>query len=130
MKTIIFALLMVLCVPAMAFSGQWDGSIQGLTCALHGKVCPSGMEDPYIAVEDNFVLLTGDDTWFLLPNLNEDILVRYLNEPVRVIGTKNAKHNAITVEKLQAKKNGEWKTIWSEDLEKDVRNLIQTWGGF
>ena len=107
-----------------------ERSIQDLTCALHGKVCPSGMEDPYIAVEDYFVLLTGDDTWFLLPNLSEDILVRHLNEPVRVIGTKNEKHNAITVENLQAKRNGEWKTIWSEDLEKDVRTLMQTWGGF
>lgn len=130
MKTIIISLMMFFCIPAMAFSGQWEGSIQGLTCALHGKVCPSGMEDPYIAIEDNFVLITGKDTWFLLPNLKEDIMVRYLNEPVRVIGTKSDKHNAITVDEFQAKKGGEWKTIWSKQMENEARDLVDTWGGF
>lgn len=128
MKTVFLAIIMVMCIPAMAIGGQWEGSIQGLSCAMHGKVCPTGMEDPYIAVEDNFVLYTGEDSWFLLPNINKGVMIRYLNEPVRVLGTKNSNHPAINVNEFQVKKDGEWQTIWSEKMEEDVQKLIETWG--
>ncbi|HMA85532.1 MAG TPA: hypothetical protein VKN73_07500 [Desulfosalsimonadaceae bacterium] len=128
MKTMILSIIILICLPAMAFSGQWEGSIQGLTCAMHGKVCPSGMEDPYIAIEDNYVFYTGKDTWYLLPNVSKRVLVRHLNDPVRVIGTKNAKHPAIDVEEIQIKKNGEWQTAWSKQLQKEADQMINTWG--
>ena len=128
MKTVFLAIIMVMCIPAMAIGGQWEGSIQGLSCAMHGKVCPTGMEDPYIAVEDNFVLYTDKDTWFLLPNVSKGVMIRNLNEPVRVLGTKNAKHPAINVDEFQIQKNGEWQTVWTEKMEEDVQKLIETWG--
>ena len=128
MKTIILTLIMAICIPAMAFSGQWEGTIQGLSCAMHGKVCPTGMEDPYIAVEDNFVLYSDKGTWFLLPNINKGVMIRNLNEPVRVLGTKNEKHPAINVDEFQVRRNGEWKTVWTEEMEENVQKLIETWG--
>jgi len=128
MKTIILTLIIAICIPAMAFGGQWEGSIQGLSCAMHGQVCPTGMEDPYIAIENNYVLYTGKDTWFLLSNLSKGVMVRHLNEPVRVIGTKNGKHQAIDVDELQTQKDGEWQTAWSKAMQKEVDRLVETWG--
>ena len=128
MKTLIILMAMVLFVPGMAFAGQWDGSIQGLSCAMHGKMCPTGMEDPYIAVEDNFVLQKGADNWYLLPNLEEGVMVRYLNQPVRVVGTKNPKYEAIDVEELHVQRDGEWKIVWSKEMEKEMITIKETWG--
>lgn len=50
---------------------------------------PTGMEDPYIAIENNYVLYTAKDDWFLLSNLSKGVMVRHLNEPVRLIGIKS-----------------------------------------
>lgn len=128
MRRTVFCLIMILGIPALAFGGQWEGTIQGLFCAIHGQICPTGQEDPYIAAENTFVLMVDKDTWYLLPNLHQGIKTRHLNDRVRVKGKKSPKYKAIEVEALQVKKDGSWDTVWSEEMQEDVEKRFGTWG--
>lgn len=123
------ATLTLATAPAAAKDGTWEGSIQGLTCATQGKVCPVNMEDPLIAVENTFVLMTGPKKWYLLTNLNRGILARNLNKQVRVIGEKSPEYNSIIVKELYVNKNGKWRLTWSPGLEKQLQENLFYWGG-
>ncbi len=114
--------------PATAQEGTWEGSIQGLTCVTQGKVCPVNMEDPLIAVESTFVLLTGPKKWYLLSNLNRGILARHLNRQVKVKGSKAPEHDSIIVKELYVNKNGQWRLTWSPGLEKQLQEDLFNWG--
>jgi hypothetical protein len=115
----VFALL-----PALAFAGQWEGSIQGLMCVTEGQVCPVGMEDALIATESTFVLLTDDGTWYMLPNLDRGILARHINQRVLVEGDKGERYNAITVDVLKVWQKGRWRVAWSLEMQQRLKEKI------
>jgi hypothetical protein len=128
--------MIVLMAPVMAIGASFTGSIQGFNCVTQGKVCPIGMEDPVIAVENVFVLLVdaakGD--YYFVPNVDRAILARHINEQVKIDGTANAKMKSIKASDIyvmDAKKN--WKKVWSRDLEdkiyKDIMGSSMTSGG-
>ncbi len=119
----------LIATPAAAKDGTWEGSIQGLTCATQGKVCPVNMEDPLIAVENTFVLMTGPKKWYLLPNLNRGILARHLNKQVRVTGEKSPEYDSVIVKELYVNKLGKWRLPWSPGLEKQLQEDLFNWGG-
>ena len=72
-----------------------EGSIQGFTCVTQGKVCPAGQEDPMAAAERVFVVLTKDNTYYFVPNVDRAVLARHLNERVKISGKINSKYNSI-----------------------------------
>lgn len=113
--------------PALAVE-RWEGSIQGLNCVTQGKVCPVNMEDPLIALEKSFVLLTPGGAWYYLPNLDRGILARHLNRPVSVEGRLEPGSRAILVDKLLVKRDGEWRVAWSQDMEHELLEQLQGWG--
>ena len=88
-KILLLALFVVLAAPAWVMAGQVEGTIQGFSCVVQGKACPIDREDPLVTFEKNFVLLTFDGDYFLIPNLDRAILARHLRERVRISGTIN-----------------------------------------
>ena len=57
---VVLALALALAaVPGWALAGTVEGTVQGFTCITAGKVCPVGKEDPVIATEKIFVILTS-----------------------------------------------------------------------
>lgn len=110
--------LSVLCFGTVfAGAGTVEGRVQGLQCVLANKLCPVDNQDPHIAVEKNFVVVTGDNSYYLIPNLDRAVMARYLMSKVRVSGVKSAKYNAITADKFEVYKNGKWTTIWTQAME-------------
>jgi hypothetical protein len=116
----------LLLLPALALAASWTGTIQGLQCAVEGKLCPVGAEDPMAALEDNFVLVTGDK-FYLLPNVKNTVLSRYINDKVKVMGSQVGNYNSIKVTEMQVMKDGGYKTVWSPSVQKDLQEKME-WG--
>lgn len=113
--------IMVL-VPLWAFAGGVvEGTVQGLMCVTHGKVCPAGKEDPMIAAERVFVVFTKDNNYYFVPNLDRAIMARHINQMVRVKGKLSAKYPSIMADTLEVMKEGGWKVTWTTKMENEVR---------
>ena len=129
MKRGVVILATLVCVFMIALSaqaGEYKGTIQGLQCAVEGKLCPVGYEDALIAMESTFVLVDDSKNWYVLPNLDRSVLARHVNEEVLVIGKKHDTQNSIRVEKLQVKTDKGWDTVWSAEKQNELRDLL--WG--
>ena len=125
---ILFILLML---PAWASAGSVQGSVQGYTCVTQGKVCPVGKEDPLIAVEKVFVILTRSKSYYFVPNLDRGILARHINQEVKVTGRINNVFPSIIAKRLDVMKRGKWRIVWTPRQEREIRkDLGLDYGGF
>lgn len=106
-----------------AFGGTIEGRVQGLNCVVNGKVCPVDDQDPHIALEDHFVVVTGKDSYYFIPNMKNTVLSRHLMEKVRVTGETSETYKTIQADKFEVLVNGDWKTTWSKELEERQRKL-------
>lgn len=111
-----------------AFAGSVEGTIQGFNCVTIGKTCPVGMEDPVIATEHTFVLLTSDGTYYFVPNLNRGIMARHIARPARITGAINAKHRTVHAESLEVMTDDAWRMTWSKEMERDVSRAMNISG--
>ena len=114
------ALLIFVLIPVWAAAATVEGSVQGFNCVIAGKVCPIGKEDPMIAAERVFVVLTKDNDYYFVPNLSRGILARHINQMVRVTGKISSKYKAIQAETLEVLKKGSWKQTWSLEEERRI----------
>ncbi len=105
--------------PGNALANSVEGTVQGLNCVVHDKICPVDAADPHLALENTFVILTGKNTYKLVPNMNRAILSRYLGMEVRVTGDINQKYNSITADKFEVKKNSTYKTVWTQKQQRE-----------
>ena len=115
------ALLVFVLIPVCASAAAVEGSVQGLNCVLGGKVCPVGKEDPMIAAERVFVILTKDKDIYYVPNVDRGILARHINQMVRITGTISGQYKAIQAETIEVLDKGSWKETWSLESEKYMR---------
>ena len=110
-------------IPVWAPAATVEGSIQGLTCVTQGKVCPVGKEDPMIAAERVFVVLTKDNDYYFVPNVDRGILARHINEMVRVTGELSGKYKSVQAEKLEVLEKGSWKQTWTLEDQRRIMGL-------
>lgn len=121
----ILAVSMVAFMPLVASAAdQIEGSIQGFTCVTQGKVCPVGQEDPMAAAERVFVVLTKDNNYYFVPNVDRAVLARHLNERVKISGKINAKYNAINADKIEAFSGGAWKSAWTMTSQQEMLDTL------
>ena len=112
-------------VPTLVLAGEVVGSIQGLQCVTTGKTCPIGKEDPVIAAERVFVVLTAEGDYYLVPNLDRAIMARNITEQVKVTGNINKKYRSITAKTFQVwQDDGKWKETWSEKIENEMFEML------
>jgi hypothetical protein len=123
-KVLLTALLVVLMAPVWVMAGQVEGTIQGFSCVVQGKACPIDREDPLVTFERNFVVLTFNGDYYLIPNLDRAILARHLRERVRIKGIINKKYRSIEAEKLEVWKGSAWKTTWSKEMEEEIKKFL------
>lgn len=127
-KIIMFVLVAAIFafMPLAASAAEVEGSIQGFTCVTQGKVCPVGAEDPMAAAERVFVVLSKDNNYYFVPNVDRAVLARHINERVKVFGKLNPKYNAIDANKIEVYTNGAWKTTWTMESQQQIMNdLLQ-----
>lgn len=124
LSVIMVSLFVLVLLPVLAVAGTVEGSVQGFTCVTQGKVCPVGKEDPMIAAERIFVILTKGGSYYFVPNLDRAILARHINEQVRVTGDVSAQYPSIVANKIEAFKKGAWKTTWTKRAQDEVREFL------
>ena len=124
LSVIIVSLFVLVLLPVWALAGTVEGSIQGFTCVTQGKVCPVGQEDPMIAAERIFVILTKGGSYYFVPNLDRAILARHINEQVRVTGDVSAQYPSVIASKMEAFRKGAWKTTWTKRAQDEVREFL------
>lgn len=123
----ILALSFLVLTPLWAAADTIEGSVQGYTCVTQGKLCPVGKEDPMAAVENVFVVLTEDNDYFFVLNLDRAVLARHINDQVRVTGRLSPKYPAITAYTLDVFKRGAWRTTW--EVAWQQRFYTELYGG-
>jgi hypothetical protein len=89
-----------------------------------GQVCPIGKEDPMVAAESIFVVLTQPDVFYLVPNVDQKILARHIGEMVMVEGDLNNKYNSIKAANIYVMKDMKWRKVWSADLQDEIYSDI------
>ncbi len=92
---IVLAFFVMILLPVWTFADSVEGTVQGLTCVIKGKLCPDGKEDPMAAIEKVFLVLTKDKNYYFVPNVDRAVLARHINERVRVFGMIEQKYPAI-----------------------------------
>lgn len=116
---VILLLTTLLMLPLMVNAATITGKLNGFECAVAGEVCPIDKLDPHITLESDFVLQKPDGTFYLLPNLPRDIKVRYALEEVQVSGDLNEKYNSIKVEEFSVKRDGSYRAVWSQAMQRE-----------
>lgn len=115
MKKFIFLItLLILLSSVYAFgaSGTIEGTVEGYNCVVQGKTCPVGMEDPLVATENTFVVLTSENKYYFVPNVDRAVMARHVAEMVRIKGDINQQNNSIKAQSIETFKNGQWKAAW------------------
>ena len=127
MKSRYFVIILatILCSPCYGLAHQEaikvEGTIQGLLSTCAGETCTPREEVIIAAMEDTFVLVSDEGKYYLLPNIKNSVLSRYLNDPVRVVGTLTLEGTAIHVDTAEAFEKGAWVTFWSPEIEEHIK---------
>ena len=127
-KSILFTLVTIitlaLMVPVGAYAAKTvEGWMQGFNCVAHGHKCPIDSLDPHLMLEPDFVLLVNDGNYWLMPNIARIVKAKYVHDAIRVTGELNTKYKSINVDKLEVKKDGSFKTVWSKEM---MRRELET----
>jgi len=124
LSVIMVSLFVLVLLPVWAVAGTVEGSVQGFTCVTTGKVCPVGKEDPMIAAERIFVVLTKGGSYYFVPNVDRAILARHINQNIRVSGDVSPKYPSIVADKIEVFKKGAWKTTWTIRAQDEIRDML------
>ncbi len=119
-KVLLGCFLLMLLVPALAFAAPVtiNGTIQGFNCVTQGRTCPIGQEDPLAATENVFVLLTPDNKYYFVPNIDRNVMARHIAEQVQIRGDLNLRQSAIRAQSLAVQRNGQWRVVWSPQMQR------------
>ena len=127
-SVVLVALVLALTwLPGWVQAETVEGTVQGFTCVTAGKVCPVGKEDPMIASEKIFVILTMEKgKYYFVPNVDRAVLARHINQMVRVTGRIDPNYPSIRAEKLEVmEKAPSWQTTWSTAMQEETDAWIR-----
>ncbi|MBN2232880.1 MAG: hypothetical protein JW781_08695 [Deltaproteobacteria bacterium] len=123
-------LLGLFLIPSPGLADEIVGTVQGFQCVTTGRICPIGKEDPVIAAERVFVVITAAGDYYFVPNLDRAIMARNITNRVRVTGMINQKFKSIRAKTLEVRQDdGSWKMKWSEAMEKEMLDELYRGGG-
>jgi hypothetical protein len=111
-------------LPLIANADTLEGKMNGLNCAISGVVCPIDKADPLIALETDFVVQQPDGTFYIIPNVDRAIKARVILEDVKVTGKVNPTYKSIQADTLEVKRDGEWKLVWSQKMQDELRQEL------
>jgi len=122
-KFVLVAIAIVTLGAGNALASTVEGTVQGFNCVVNKSICPTDNQDPHIAAESNFVVLSNDKNYFFVPNLDRAILARYFAKKVRVEGKAHERFNSIDANEFKVLQNNKWKTVWTKEQEMRERRL-------
>ena len=112
LRLAIFTSFAVVAGISTAQAASVDGVIMGAQCYLQNSQCVQSKNDPRLVLENDFVLVSGNDHYFL-PNLPRPEKLKVYNEKIRIEGVVTG--NVITADKLFSTKGNKETVIWDEE---------------
>jgi hypothetical protein len=98
----------------------FEGTVQGFTCLIQGKMCPLDRKDPVAAAEKLFVVAAMDKSYVIVSNMDRTILAKYMLAKVKLTGKKHSKYNAFKADSFEVYQNGKWRTVWTLEMQKEA----------
>jgi len=115
---IFIASAMFLTSVASTQAATISGVIKGAQCYLKNTQCIESKDDPHLALENDFILVSGSEYYFL-PNLPRREKIKIYNQTVSVEG--NISKNKINVNKVMSKLGNKDKIIWDwNEIQNDL----------
>jgi hypothetical protein len=114
----------LLMLPLLAGAATVEGKMNGISCAVAGVFCPIDKADPLVALESDFVVQQPDGIFYIIPNVDRAVKARVVLEDVQVSGDVNDQYKSITADQIQVKRGGEWKTVWSQEMQDELRQQL------
>ena len=93
-----------------------EGFLRGAICTHYKLGCKN--DDASVDMENDFVLVTSDGSYYFLPNLSRIVKARHANDAVRVKGDKE--NMEIWVGTLEIKDGNSYKTVWDWEVRKKL----------
>lgn len=112
----VLIVVMLLWAPFAFAGGSVEGKVQGLNCAVYGKVCPVDKKDPHVAGENTFVVLSSKKKYYFLSNIDRALMARWVTDKIRVTGELDPKYNAIKAKKIEVMSDGKYQVQWSQEM--------------
>ncbi len=104
------------------------GKIVGFNSLIHGKEAPTGIDDPHISLEPDFVILLSDGSHYLIPNLPMEVKRKYIYKSVKITGDVNVEHRSIEAEKMKVRGKRKFKTVWTnKEYKRRQEQINQGW---
>ncbi len=116
-----FVLAALLMLPLVVNAGSVEGKMNGISCAIAGVVCPIDKLDPLVALEKDFVIQQADGSFYLIPNVDRAVKARMVLDDVIVTGAVNDKYKSVEADEIQVKRDGEFKVVWSQKIQDELR---------
>lgn len=123
-RNVVLGALLFSTVPAMGAEQRIEGIVQGYTCVTRGISCPTDQEDAVIASERIFVILTDDNDYYFVPNLDRAILARHIIRRVRVTGDVDKKYKSVRARVFEVRRDDAWKMTWTKEMEDEMRKRL------
>ena len=100
------------------------GKLVGVSSLIEGGITPVDRNDPRVAWEPDFVILTENGEYYLIPNVPREVKSENIYRKVKVIGKVDEKYSSINAEEFHVKKRVIYKLKWTQkDWEREQIRL-------
>ena len=113
--TIALVLATITATPALCVE-TIEGTIEGASCVINNMNCAENIDDPILALERDFILVTADGEYYFMPNLRRSDKKHAFKEQVRVSGKRNGA--ALLVENFEVLKDNRFDCVWNYTEER------------
>ena len=115
-KHFVVAISIILMMPMVSMASVTiKGKLVGVNSLTKSIMTPIDSNDPRIALEPDFVILTEDGEYYLIPNVPRKIKERNIYKKVKVVGVVNEKYRSIEADEFHVKKRIKYKIQWTKE---------------
>ena len=113
-KAVVFLIALALIVPGtvLAKMTKIEGKIGGANCVIKKGMCPMKDNDAHLALENDFVLSTGDKYYFM-PNISRSQKIGLVGKDVRVTG--DLEGYSLVASVIEVKEGASYEEVWNWD---------------
>ena len=126
---IVVTISIFLMVPIVSIASVTiKGKIVGVNSLTEGGMTPVDSNDPRMAFEPDFVIITDTGDYYLIPNVPREVKAESIYKKVKVVGEVNEKYRSIEADEFYVKKRITFKIKWNKiEWERKEKMLFEAW---
>jgi hypothetical protein len=126
---IVVTISIIVMVPILSIASVTiKGKIVGVNSLTEGGMTPVDSNDPRMALEPDFVMITDTGDYYLIPNVPREVKAKSIYKKVKVIGEVNERYKSIEADEFYVKKRLTFKIKWTKNKwERKQKLLFDAW---